>query len=152
MLVILKENIDKLGRIGDVVKVSDGYARNFLLPQRLVIEAEEHNIAQIEHYKKALEKKRLAAKASADELAQKLNAQQLTFTRKVGKNDKLFGSVTASDISDELAKVGFLVDKASVQMKEALKSLGVHSVSVRLQPDVTATVKVWIVKEGEATA
>src|ERR1700733_8178123 len=104
MLVILRENVENLGRIGDVVKVSDGYARNFLLPQNLVVAADEGNVAQIEHHKRSLEKRRLAEKSASEELAKKLGEFSCTITRKVGENDRLFGSVTVGDIADALIK------------------------------------------------
>ncbi len=147
MLVILRENVQNLGHIGDVVKVSDGYARNFLLPRKLVVAAEESNLKVIEHHKRLLEKKRLMEKAAATELAAKLNDQQVTISRKVGEHDKLFGSVSANDIIAALAKAGFQVDKKAVHLSQLIKTLGVHQVEVKLQPEVVATVKVWVVKE-----
>lgn len=147
MLVILRENVSNLGRIGDVVKVSDGYARNYLLPRSLVVAADEKNIATIEHHKRALEKKRLAHKSAAEELAKKLSDYSCTLARKVGEQDKLFGSVTTGDIADVLNAAGFAVDKHSIQLEHPIKTLGVHPVSVKLDVDVTATVKVWVVKE-----
>jgi len=104
MLVILRENVENLGRTGDVVKVTDGYARNFLLPRNLVVAADEKNIATIEHHKRLLEKKRLAQKAGALELAKKLEEFSCTISRKVGEHDKLFGSVSTTDIADALKK------------------------------------------------
>jgi large subunit ribosomal protein L9 len=147
MLVVLRENIENLGTIGDVVKVSDGYARNFLLPRKLVVAADEGNIAAIEHHKKSLEKKRLALTASAKEIAKKLADFSCNISRKVGENDKLFGSVSTGDIADALKAGGFAVDKRSIVIDSAIKSLGVHPVTVKLGPEVTATVKVWVVKE-----
>lgn len=147
MLVILRENVENLGRIGEVVKVSDGYARNFLLPRKLVVAAEENNLKVIEHHKRQLEKKRLAQRASAEELAKKLEAFSCTVSRKVGDNDKLFGSVSTSDIADAMKKAGFSVEKRSIVLESPIKSLGVHPVTVKLEPEVNATVKVWVVKE-----
>jgi large subunit ribosomal protein L9 len=147
MLVILRENVENLGRIGDVVKVSDGYARNFLLPRNLVVAAEEHNIAQIEHHKKALEKRRLAQRGAAEELAKKLGEVQVTLSRKVGENDRLFGSVSANDVSEQLKKAGYAVDKRMVEIDNPIKTLGVHTVTVKLEPEVSASVKVWVAKE-----
>lgn len=147
MLVILRENVENLGRIGDVVKVSDGYARNFLLPRKLVVSADETNVAQIEHHKKSLEKKRLAQKAGAEEVAKKLEEISLTLSRKVGASEKLFGSVSTADIADALKKAGYTVDRRWIQLDAPIKSLGVHQVIVRLEPEVSANVKVWVVKE-----
>lgn len=145
--VILRENVAKLGRIGDVVKVSPGYARNFLIPKNLCMVADEANLAVIEHHKKALEKKRLAQRASHEELAKKMGEFSCTITRKVGEGDKLFGSVTTNDIAEALKKGGFNVAKGEIQLDSPIKALGVHSVSVKLDHDVTATIKVWVAKE-----
>ncbi len=147
MLVILRENVENLGHIGDVVKVSDGYARNFLLPRNLVVAADESNVRAIEHHKKALEKRRLAQKSAAEELAKKLNEVSLTLHRKVGEHDKLFGSVSTSDIADALKAAGFTVEKRAIHLDHPIKSLGVHPVTIRLEPEVSASVKVWVAKE-----
>jgi large subunit ribosomal protein L9 len=147
MLVILKENVENLGHIGDVVNVSSGYARNFLLPRNLVVAADEKNIAAIEHHKRSLEKKRLAAKASAQELAKKLADYSCTLSRKVGEGDKLFGSVSTADIADVLKKAGFPVERREIQLEHPIKTLGVHPVTVKLEAEVTTTLKVWVVKE-----
>ncbi|OFZ18772.1 MAG: 50S ribosomal protein L9 [Bdellovibrionales bacterium GWB1_55_8] len=147
MLVILRENVDNLGRIGDVVKVSDGYARNFLLPRNLVVTADEKNVAMIEHHKRSLEKKRLAQRGAAEELAKKLNDFSCTITRKAGEHDKLFGSVGSGDIADALKKAGYQIEKRVIHLEHAIKTLGVHPVTIKLEPEVTATLKVWVVKE-----
>jgi large subunit ribosomal protein L9 len=147
MLVILRENVKNLGSIGDVVKVTDGYARNFLLPQGLVVAAEENNVAIIEHHKKALEKKRLAQSALSNELAKKLGDYSVNIARKVGEADKLFGSVTSADIADALKAGGFSIDKRDIALDGGLKTLGVHPVTINLPQGVEATVKVWVVKE-----
>ncbi|MBS1959376.1 MAG: 50S ribosomal protein L9 [Bdellovibrionales bacterium] len=148
MLVILKENVENLGRIGDVVKVSDGYARNFLIPKKMVVPASEDNVAQVEHQKKMLDKKRSAEKLSAEELSKKISAFTCNISRKVGEKDKLFGSVTTQDITDALKAGGIEVEKRSVHMKEPIKALGVHNVEIKLLPEVVASLKVWVVKEG----
>jgi large subunit ribosomal protein L9 len=147
MLVVLRENIENLGRIGEVVKVSDGYARNFLLPRNLVVAADSKNLAAVEHHKRQLEKKRLASKASAEELAKKLEAFSCNISRKVGENEKIFGSVSTSDIADTLKKAGISVEKRTIVLDTPIKTLGVHSVTLKLEPEVTATLKVWVVKE-----
>ena len=149
MLVILKENVSHLGRTGDVVRVSEGYARNYLLPRNLVVQAEENNLKAVEHHKKVLEKKRLAQLADSQSYAQKLGTLALVFQRRVGKNEKLFGSVTSQDIADAAAKQGFKIEKSLIHLKESLKSLGDHTVTIRLQPEVTAEIRVTIVKETE---
>ena len=147
MLVILRENVENLGRIGDMLNVPDGYARNFLLPRNLVVMADEKNKAAVEHQKRLLEKRRQAQKLEAQELAKKLGDFSCTVKRKVGEHDKLYGSVSAHDIAEALKQAGLVVDKRSVQLEAPIRALGVHTVSVRLEPEVTATVKVWIVKE-----
>lgn len=147
MQVILRENVENLGRIGDIVKVSDGYARNFLLPRGLVIEADEKNKAAIEHHKKGLEKKRQAQRSVSEDLAKKLADFSVTIARKVGEHDKLFGSVSATDIAEALKNGGFAVEKRSIHIEHPIKALGVHPVTVKLDTDVSATVKVWVVKE-----
>lgn len=148
MLVILKENIDNLGRIGDVVKVANGYARNFLIPNKKVVPADEQNVAQIEHQKKLLEKKRSAEKLTAEETAKKIASFTCNISRKTGEKDKLFGSVTSGDIADALKAGGIEVEKRSIHIREPIKALGVHNVEVKLLPEVTANLKVWVVKEG----
>ncbi|MFL5815114.1 MAG: 50S ribosomal protein L9 [Bdellovibrionia bacterium] len=147
MLVILKENVENLGRIGDVVNVTDGYARNFLLPRNLVVAADAKNIEAIEHHKRSLEKKRMAAKASAQELAKKLADYSCTLSRKVGEGDKLFGSVSTADIAEVLKKAGFPVERREIQLEHPIKTLGVHPVTIQLDAEVATTLKVWVVKE-----
>src|SRR6185312_13493097 len=109
MQVILRENVENLGRIGDIVKVSDGFARNFLLPRGLVIEADAKNKAAIEHHQKSLEKKRKEQRAQSEDLVKRLADFSVTIARKVGENDKLFGSVSSHDISEALKAGGFAV-------------------------------------------
>lgn len=147
MLVILRENVENLGRTGDVVKVSDGYARNYLLPRSLVLVADEGNVAMVEYHKKSLEKKRQAQRAESEVLAKKLADVSCTITRKVGEHDKIFGSVSTGDVAEALKKAGYAVEKRSVLLESPIKTLGVHSVVIRLEPEVEATVKVWVVKE-----
>lgn len=147
MLVILRENVENLGRIGDLVNVSNGFARNYLIPNKLVMAADPANVKMIENQKKVLEKKRVAARAVSEEMAKKIADQSVTITRKVGDNDKLFGSVTQSDIADALNKAGLKVEKRMITLENPIKALGVHPVTIRFDQDVTASVKVWVVKE-----
>lgn len=147
MLVILRENVENLGRIGDLVNVSPGFARNYLLPRKLVAVADAGNVKMIENQKKVLEKKRQAARAASEELAKKMNDQSVTIARKVGENDKLFGSVSQTDIAEALKKAGHSVEKRMIILEAPIKALGVHTVTVKFDQDVTASVKVWIVKE-----
>ena len=147
MKVILKENVENLGKIGDIVKVSEGYARNFLLPRNLVLIADDNNIKSLEHHQKALSKKAEKEKEEAQVLAKKLEQFSCTITRKVGENEKLFGSVSATDVADVLKKAGFAIEKRQIHLNEPIKQLGVFSVSIRLATDVSAKVKVWVVQE-----
>jgi large subunit ribosomal protein L9 len=148
MLVILKETVSNLGRVGDVVRVSDGYARNFLIPNKLVAVANERNVAQLEHQKRILEKKRQALRADSEALAKKLGQLNIVITRKVGEKDKLYGSVTSADIAEAAKTLSVTLDKRSIDLVEPLRTLGVHSVEVRLLPEVVATLRVTIAKEN----
>jgi len=147
MMVILRENVENLGRIGDVVRVSEGFARNFLLPRKLVAFANEGNVQALENQKKQLEKRRLAQRSTAQEVAKKLEGYQCNIARKVGDGDKLFGSVTSQDVASALKAAGFRVERRMVMMDQSFKALGVHSVTLRIEPEVEATIKVWVVKE-----
>lgn len=149
MEVILKEDIEKLGHRGDVVKVAEGYGRNFLLPRKLAIEATKGNKNVIESMKAAAVRRSASEKGEAEELAKQFDAVSLEFTRKVGEKDHLFGSVTSSDIADALDKKGFTVDRRKIQLAEPLKSLGEFIVPIRLHREVTAHFKVQINKEEE---
>ena len=148
MQVILRENVENLGRVGDLVKVSDGYARNFLIPNHLVFIADEKNVKAIEHHQRMLEKRAKDVQAAAEAQAKALSDVSVTLSRKVGEHDKLFGSVSTGDIADALAKAGHQVERRYVQLNEPIKTLGVHSVVVRLMPEVTATIKVTVTKEA----
>lgn len=148
MLVILRENVANLGRTGDVVTVSDGYARNFLLPRKLVVAASEENIAEMEHNKKLLAKKRAAQKVVSQEFAKKIEAATVVITRKVGEHDKLFGSVSTADIANAAKAAGLTIEKREIELGSPIKTLGVHNVTVNLESDVSATLKVSVVKEA----
>lgn len=149
MKVILRENIENLGKIGDVVKVSEGYARNFLLPRNMVFLADEKNVKALEHHQRALSRKRERSMKDATELSKKLESYSVTINRKVGENDKLFGSVTSSDIAEALNKGGYEVDKRQIQIDEPIKQVGVTMVKVKLAPEVTAQVKVWVLGDKQ---
>ncbi len=153
MEVILKEDVAKLGSRGDVVKVAEGYGRNYLLPKKLAIEATAANRAVIDQMKAAAVRRLAREKGDAEALGQQLAAVELAFTRKAGEHDHLFGSVTSSDIAHELEGKGFNIDRRKIQLDEPLKALGEFSVSVKLHRDVSVPVKVKIQKEaGEETA
>jgi large subunit ribosomal protein L9 len=148
MEVILKEDVANLGHRGDVVKVADGYARNFLLPRKMALQATSANKAVIEQMKAAAARRSATEKVVAEELATKLSPIVLTFTRKSGENGHLFGSVTSSDIAAELATHGFEIDRRKIEIKDAIKSLGNFDVPVKLHREVTAHLKVKVVSEA----
>ena len=144
MEVILKEDIAKLGSRGDVVKVAEGYGRNYLLPRKLAIQASESNKAVIGQMKAAALRRSAKEKAQAEELAKQFDGVSVSFTRKSGEHDQLFGSVTSGDLADALVKKGFNVDRRKIQLHEPLKTLGEFTVPVKLHKDVTAHLKVDI--------
>lgn len=148
MEVILKEDVAKLGSRGDVVKVAEGYGRNFLLPKKLAIEATKGNKAVIEQMKAASVRRSAKEKAQAEELAKQFDGLSVAFQRRSGEHDQLFGSVTAGDIADALSKKGFNLDRRKVQLHEPLKTLGEFTVPVKLHKDVTTHLKVTIEKEA----
>ena len=137
MEVILKEDVAKLGSRGDVVKVAEGYGRNYLLPQKLAIQANESNKAVIQQMKAAAVRRSAKEKVQAEELAKQFDGVSVSFTRKSGEHDQLFGSVTSSDLGDALMKKGFNVDRRKIQLHEPLKTLGEFTVPVKLHKDVT---------------
>ena len=149
MEVILKEDVANLGHRGDVVKVADGYGRNFLLPRKLALQATLANKAVIEQMKAAAARRSASEKAQAEELVTKLEPVVVVFTRKSGENGHLFGSVTSSDIAGELATRGFDIDRRKIQLNEPLKALGNYDVAIKLHREVTAKLKVRVL--GEAT-
>lgn len=148
MQIILQEDVEKLGNRGDVVTVKPGYARNFLLPKRLAVEATPGNMKALERIRGALAKKTATELEAAKKQAELLNLVSLKFTRKTGENDQMFGSVTTGDIADGLKTQGFDVDKRQVQLTEPIKTLGEFPVTVNVFRDVTAEVKVTVGKEA----
>lgn len=138
MEVILKEDVAKLGSRGDVVKVAEGYGRNFLLPRKLAIEASAGNKKVIEQMRAAAVRRSAKEKAQAEELSKQFDGVSVSFARRAGEQDQLFGSVTSADIGDALEKKGFNVDRRKIQLHEPLKSLGEFTVPVKLHKDVTA--------------
>ncbi len=150
MEVILKEDVSKLGARGDVVKVAEGYGRNFLLPRKLAIEANAGNKAVIAQMKAASVRRSAKEKAQAEELAKQFEGLAVSFQRRSGEHDHLFGSVTSGDIAEAVAKKGVNLDRKQIQLHEPLKTLGEFTVSVKLHKDVTAHLKVVIEKEAVA--
>jgi len=150
MEVILKEDVANLGHRGDVVKVADGYGRNFLLPRKLALQATLANKAVIEQMKVAAARRSASEKAQAEELVTKLEPVSLVFTRKSGEQGQLFGSVTSADIAGELAAKGFDIDRRKIQLNEPLKALGNYDVTLKLHREVSAKLKVRVI--GDAMA
>jgi large subunit ribosomal protein L9 len=148
MEVILKEDVDNLGHRGDVVKVAEGYGRNFLLPRKLAMQATETNKAVIEQMKSSAARRSASEKAVAEALVTKLEPIVLSFTRKSGEEGRLFGSVTSADIAAGLASNGFEVDRRKIQLPEPLKTVGDFNVGIKLHREVTAQVKVKVVAEA----
>lgn len=147
MKVILKDDVKNLGRMGDVVNVSDGYARNFLLPKNLASEASTKNIKELEHNKKIILEKAAKIRDASKNTAEKLSALRLTVKAKAGEDSKLFGSVTSMDIAGALAAEGFEIDKKKIHIEEPIKRLGEYTVQVRVHPEVTAQIAVNVVPE-----
>lgn len=150
MEVILKEDVNNLGHRGDVVKVAEGYGRNYLLPQKLAMEATAANKAVIEQMKASAVRKSAKEKSEAEALVSQLDAVSLSFARKVGENEHLFGSVTSADIAQQLEAKGFNIDRRKVQLDEPLKALGEFLVPIKLHREVTAHLKVVVTAEAAA--
>ncbi len=148
MEVILKEDVPKLGSRGDVVKVAEGFGRNYLLPHKLAIKASKGNKAVIEQMKAASVRRSAKEKTSAEALAKQFEGVSVSFQRRSGEHDQLFGSVTSGDIADALAKKGFDLDRRKIQIHEPLKTVGEFTVPVKLHKDVTTHLKVVIEKEA----
>jgi large subunit ribosomal protein L9 len=147
MEVILKEDVAKLGSRGDVVRVAEGYGRNYLLPRKLAIEASAANKAVIEQMKASSVRRGVKEKSDAELLAKQFDGVNLSFIRRSGEKDQLFGSVTSADIAQELEHRGFNVDRRKLQLEEPLKTLGEFTVPIKLHREVTTTIKVTITKE-----
>lgn len=152
MRVILKENIENLGKRGDIVEVARGYGRNYLLPKKLAIEVTPSNMKMIEMEQQALRKRFEQEKASYQEFIQKINETRLTFYRKTGEKDVIFGSVSSADVKDALEKSGIEIDKKKIQLEEPIKRLGNYVVPIKIFHEERAEVKIEVVKEGEAPA
>ncbi|MBL0938065.1 MAG: 50S ribosomal protein L9 [Gemmatimonadaceae bacterium] len=147
MEVILRNAVDKLGHPGDIVSVSPGYARNFLLPRGLAYEATAGNRKRIAAEKNRLEALEAEKVAAAKQIADKLAEVSVTFAARVGEEGKLFGSVTTADIAHQLEAQGFKIEKRQIELNEPIKSLGVYRVGIRLHADVHPEIKVWIIKQ-----
>ncbi|HEY3448777.1 MAG TPA: 50S ribosomal protein L9 [Myxococcales bacterium] len=150
MKVILREDVSGLGHSGDLVEVKEGYGRNYLLPRKLAVLANDKNINQLEHDKKVISTRQAKLKAAAGDVAAMLAKTQLKLARKVGDQDKLFGSVTALDIAEALIAKGMKIDRRQINLVEPIKTLGTFEVDVKLHHEVVGKVKVEIVPEATA--
>ncbi len=147
MDVILKSDVENLGKIGDLVSVKPGYARNYLIPEGKAIEATVRSIKQLEHQKKLIRDRIFKTIKSAEALAGRIESISVTLAQKVGDNDRLFGSVTAMTLAEALRNEGIEVDKKKILLEEPIKQLGVYTIPIKLHSDVTANLKVWVVEE-----
>lgn len=147
MKVILRRDHESLGKIGDVVVVKDGYARNFLIPRGIAYQALNGNIKALEEEKKSVEKKSLKELKDAENLASQLEPVSVTIPVQVGEEDKIFGTVTTQMIADALKEKGYDIDKRKIEIEEPIKALGIYGVSIKLHPNVSAKIKVWVVRE-----
>jgi large subunit ribosomal protein L9 len=148
MEVILREHVENLGQRGDVVKVANGYARNYLLPRKLALTVTEGNRKQIDRERKVADMREAEERQGAEAIATRLADAVIVIARRVGETEALYGSVTSADIAEGLAARGFEVERRKIQLAEPIKQLGEFQVPIRLHRDVTATVKVVVAKEG----
>ncbi|MBN1638702.1 MAG: 50S ribosomal protein L9 [Ignavibacteriales bacterium] len=147
MKVILRKNFDKLGEIGDIVDVKDGYAQNYLIPRQIAYLATASGIKALQEEKKQSSKRELKDLAQAQKIAAELEKVSITIPVKVGEEDKIFGSVTTQMIADSLKEKGFDVDKKKIEITEPIKALGIYNISVKLHSKVHTEVKTWVVRE-----
>ena len=148
MEVILREHVENLGRRGEIVKVADGYARNFLLPRKLALKATDGNRKHVERERKIVEAREAAEKVQAEAISARLAMIDITIVRRVGETDQLYGSVTGADIADFLKSKGFEIDRRKLILPEPIKSIGEHTVPLKLHREVTVPLKVHVTKEG----
>jgi len=147
MKVILREDIKKLGKIGQIVDVADGFARNYLVPKGLAVEANTKNIRSMEHEKKIIYDKAKKQKDSAQDLASRISSMTLTIKAKAGEEEKLFGSVTTMDIAEALLNEGFEIDRKKISLEEPIKRLGNYSVQIKIHPEVSVPLNIQVVQE-----
>ncbi len=147
MKVVLKDDVKNLGKMGQIIDVADGYARNYLVPRGLAIEANTKNIKALEHEKRIIEKKAKKIKNSEQELSNKISARTFTIKAKAGDEGKLFGSVTTMDIAELLQKEGIEIDKKKISLDEPIKRLGSYSVNVKLHPEISTQLNIQVIQE-----
>jgi large subunit ribosomal protein L9 len=147
MKVILRQNIESLGTVGEVVNVSNGYAMNYLIPRKYAFQATEGNVRSAQEEKKQYERLRQKEIQDAQKVASELDKISVTIPVQVGEEDKIFGTVTAQNVADALKEKGFDIDKRKVELEEPIKALGIYTVSVKLHQAVSSQIKVWVVRE-----
>ncbi len=147
MKVILRQNFESLGSIGELVDVKDGYARNYLIPRGIAYAALKGNIQALEEEKKTAEKKIQQELSAAESLSAELEKVSVTIPVQVGEEDKIFGSVTTQMIADALKEKGYDIDRRKIEIEESIKSLGIYGINIKLHPKVSAKIKVWVVRE-----
>ena len=147
MKVILRQDFEQLGHVGDVVEVKDGYARNYLIPRKIAYQATESNVRQLEEEKKQHGRHLEKEKRTSEKLAAEIEKVSITIQMKVGEEDKLFGSVTSQMVADSLKEKGFTIDKRQIELEDAIKALGIYNVGIKLPGGVNGKVKVWVVRE-----
>ncbi len=147
MKIILKEDVKNLGKMGDIVNVAEGYARNFLVPKKLAVEAITENIKELEHQKKVIQEKAKKQKNLAQTLSEKISSLNLFIKAKAGEEEKLFGSITSMDIAAALKNEGIDIDKKKISIEDPIKRLGAYTVSVKVLPDITAQLSITVIAE-----
>ncbi|HEY3176089.1 MAG TPA: 50S ribosomal protein L9 [Candidatus Polarisedimenticolia bacterium] len=147
MELILRAEVENLGKRGDVVKVAPGYGRNFLLPRGLAYEFSQANVKRVDKEKRTLQVRQTKEREEAAELARRIAGLSCTIVRRVGESDTLYGSVTNADVAEALHKEGYSIDKRKILLEEPIKTLGIYTVPIRIHPEVTGELKVWVVKE-----
>lgn len=147
MKVILKKDFESVGKLGEIVEVKNGHARNYLIPQGIALKADEKNIRILETERRQMELRLNKDKKSAEKLAEQLNKISCTAAVTVGEEDKVFGSVTTQDISDLLKDKGFDIDRKKILLDESIKALGIYTIPIKLHTEVEAKIKLWVVKE-----
>ena len=147
MRIVLREDVEKLGRRGEIVEVAPGYARNFLLPKGKALHATDGNLKRVEQERRKFAVRLAKEKEDAAAMARRLAGISCTIVRKVGENDQLYGSVTPSDIAEYLVKEGVELDKRRILLDEPIKALGIYTIPVKLHPEVSGEIRVWVVKE-----
>jgi len=147
MQVILQEDVTSLGKVGDVVDVKDGYARNYLIPNKKAVFADSRNVKKLEHQKQVVAAKKQKMKKGAEALLEKLKKMTITIERESNEEEKIFGSVTNKDVAEMLRKEGVVIDRHLIQIDSPIKNIGVYDIPVKVHSEVTGTVKVWVVKK-----